>query len=115
MIPLQEIDIHTDKNVFYKIHLIHPYNASFYAAEILVYDAELDPPYHSTVNLTQQFQEPGVSFNSAIRWISNYSEAHGYTINRIDNPCNTEFLSRADQQNFVNDLGLQITVQENGQ
>jgi hypothetical protein len=114
MIPLQDIDLHTDKQVFYKLHVIAPTGHAPFAAEVLVYDSEFDPAFASTVSFNQTFSDSRSAFAHAFNWINGYSTKHGYTINRINNPCNCEFVSQADQQSVVQAKGLALTVQVNG-
>lgn len=114
MIPLQEVDVHTDKKVFYKLHLVAPTGAAPFTAEVLVYDSEFNPAFASTVSFHQHFSSADDAFVHAINWVKGYSDAHGYTINRIDNPCNCEFLSQADQQQSIQRAGFTLQVQVNG-
>jgi hypothetical protein len=62
MIPLQEIDVHTDKNVFYKVHIIAPTGQAPFSAEVLVYDSEFKPPFASVVSFHQYFQDAKAAF-----------------------------------------------------
>lgn len=114
MIPLQEVNIHTDKNVFYKLHLITPTGAAPFSVEILVYDSEFNPPFESKVSFHQQFQCASDAFAHALNWVKRYSAKHGYSVERINNPCNCEFLSKTDQQSSVYSAGLSIQVEVNG-
>jgi hypothetical protein len=114
MVPIQEVDIHTDKKVFYKLHIVAPTGAAPFFTEVLVYDSEFNPPFASTVTFHQQFQDANAAFSHALSWVAGYSKKHGYTVSRIDNPCNCEFLSQADQQKSVNNSGFTIQVQVNG-
>ena len=114
MIPLQEVDVHTDKKVFYKVHLLAPNGVAPFFTEILVYDSDFDPPFQSNVSFHQQFNNASDAFNHALNWVNGYSAKHGYTINRVNNPCNCEFLSQQDQQVIVQSAGFKIQVQVNG-
>jgi hypothetical protein len=114
MVPIQEVDIHTDKNVFYKLHIVSPTGAAPFFIEVLVYDSEFNPPFASKVNFHQQFQDANAAFMHGFSWVSGYSKKHGYTVNRINNPYNCEFLSQTDQQKSVQNAGFTIQVQVNG-
>ena len=114
MVPLQEVDIHTDKKVFYKVHLVAPTGAAPFFTEVLVYDSEFDPPFQSNVSFHQQFNGAKDAFTHALNWVKGYSTKHGYTIKRINNPCNCEFLSQQDRQATVQAAGFTIQVQVNG-
>lgn len=114
MIPLQEVDIHTDKKVFYKVHLVAPTGAAPFFTEVLVYDSEFVPPFQSNVSFHQQFNTANDAFTHSLNWVKGYSAKHGYTINRINNPCNCEFLSQQNQQGIVNAVGITLQVQVNG-
>ena len=114
MIPLQEVDIHTDKKVFYKVHLVAPTGAAPFFAEVLVYDSDFAPPFQSNVSFHQQFNTASDAFAHSLAWVNGYSTKNGYTINRINNPCNCEFLSQQDQQAVVKAAGLTPQVQVNG-
>lgn len=114
MIPLQEVDIHTDKNVFYKLHLIAPTGAAPFSVEVLVYDSEFSPSFQSNVSFHQQFNDASDAFEHGLNWVQGYSAKHGYTVNRINNPCNCEFLQKPDQQSKVRSVGLSVQVEVNG-
>ncbi len=114
MIPLQEIDIHTDKKVFYKVHLVAPTGAAPFFTEVLVYDSEFSPPFQPNVAFHQQFNSASDAFTHAINWVISYCSKHEYAINRINNPCNCEFLPQAEQQRIVKAAGLLLQVQMNG-
>lgn len=115
MIPLQEVDIHTNQNVFYKLHLIAPTGAAPFSVEVLLYDSEFDPPFQSHVSFSQQFQNASAAFTHALNWVQGYCAQHGYSIKRINNPCNCEFLQHADQQQIVEVAELSISVEVNGE
>lgn len=114
MIPLQDVDVHTDKQVFYKLHLVASSGAAPFWAEVLVYDSEFNPPFVSQVSFNQHFKNANDAFLHALNWVKGYSAKHGYSINRVNNPCNCEFLSRIDQQSIVDAVGLTLKVQVNG-
>lgn len=115
VIPLQEIDIHTNKKVFYKLHLVAPSGFAPFFTEVIVYDSEFNPPFQSNVSFHQQFQDATAAFAHALNWVKGYSTKHCYTISRINNPCNCEFLLQADQQNVVQAAGFTLQVQVNGE
>lgn len=114
MVPIQEVDFHTDKKVFYKLHIISPTGTAPFFTEVFVYDSEFNPPFVSTVTFHQQFQDSKAAFAYALSWVDGYSKKHGYTVNQINNPCNCELLSQADQQQSVQSAGLKIQVKVNG-
>lgn len=114
MIPLQEIDIHTEKNVFFKVHLVAPTESPPFSTEVLFYDSEFSPPFQSTVSFHRQFNTAKDAFTHALSWVKGYAAQHGYAINRINNPCNCEFLLRDDQQAVVNASNIALQVQVNG-
>lgn len=114
MIPLQEIDFHAAEKVFYKVHLVAPTGAAPFFAEVLVYDSEFVPPYQSNVTFRQGFQSAAAAFGHVLDWVKAHSVKHGYTVNRLDNPCNCEFLARDVQQKSVQTAGLSLQVQVNG-
>lgn len=114
MIPLQEVDIHTDKKVFYKVHLVAPTGVAPFFTEVLVYDSEFNPPFQSSVSFHQQFKDAGDAFTHALNWVKGYSAKQGYNIQRINNPCNCEFLSQLEQQTVVEAAGFVFQVQVNG-
>lgn len=115
MIPLQEIDVHTNKKVLYKVHILAlTENTTTFFTEVLVYDSDFEIPFQSNVVLRENFDSAKGAFEHALNWIYAYSNKHGYTITRINNPCNCEFLSKSYQQEIVNKKSLQLQVQVNG-
>ena len=69
MIPIQEIDTHTDKQVLFNIHLVAPTAAASFSTEVLVYDSEFSPPFQSTVLFHQQLKPGGGFFKAFGRMI----------------------------------------------
>ena len=114
MIPLQEVDIHTDRKVFYKVHLVAPTGVAPFFTEVFVYDSEFQPPFQSSVSFHQQFNSAKDAFAHALNWTKSYSTTHAYIVNRINNPCGCEFLLKVDQQTVVQAAGLSLQVQVNG-
>lgn len=122
MTPLQDIDIHSDNSVFYKLHLVSPHGSSFavpasaklFSVEVLVYDSEFKPPYSSAIRFHEQFATAELAFEHGLKWVLGHATAYGYSCNRINNPCNCEFLSKADQSTVLNRLGISPLLQVNG-
>jgi hypothetical protein len=123
VIPIQDIDIHTDKSVFYKLNLIRPSHGSTFVAqtnnepfsvEVLVYDSEFNPPYFSAIRFPKQFAVAEAAFEHGLRWILGHTKAHKYSINRINNPCNCEFLDKTSQATVLKNLAITATHQVNG-
>ena len=113
MIPLQEINFHTDKKVFYKVDIIKLAGSSSFSVEVNIYDSEFQPPFHSLVSF-HQFQDAKAAFGHALSWINAHASKHGYAVKKINNPCNCEFLGKDEQQTEVTNAGLSVQVQVNG-
>lgn len=123
MIPVQDIDIHTDKAVFYKLHLVQPSSGSAFSTgpssnpfsvEVLVYDSEFEPPYSSAIRFPQQFSKAEDAFEHGIIWVRGHTKVHSYAVNRINNPCNCEFLDKAGQATVLDRLGISPIHHVNG-
>ena len=114
MTPLQEIDIHTDQELFFKLHLISPTKTAPFFAEVIVYDSAFEPPYHSNVAFHKQFDEPEDAFAHALSWSQAYNNLRKASIERINNPCNCEFLEQHEQQQIVKAAGEKVSVEVNG-
>lgn len=114
MIPIQDIDVHTSEKVLFKLHLIAPSGSAPFLVEVLVYDSEFDSSCALQVPFDQQFQLSSDAFSHAFNWVKSYSAERGYSINFVNNPCNCEFLSQAEQQDLVAAAGLSLLVKVNG-
>jgi len=114
MVPVQEVDIHTDKKVFLKVHLVRPYGSSVYSAEVIVYDSEYNPPFSSIVSFPEKSQSAHDAYERALKWCREYAAKHSYKILRVNNPCNAEFLDKGTQQSILNKLNINVLVEVNG-
>jgi hypothetical protein len=114
LIPLQEVDVHTSKNVFYKAQIIRPTGSSSFYAEVVLHDSEFQPPFSSSVTFRRQFQDEKAAYEQVISWVKGHTEKYGYPIDRINNPCNCEFIEIEDQKAIIGKLGLNVPVQKNG-
>lgn len=123
MTAIQDVDIHADKSVFYKLHLVKPSHGSIFAVttsvepfsvEVFVYDSSFNPPYSSAVRFAQQFSAAESAFEHGLNWVLGHAKAYGYSISRINNPCNCEFLDKAGQAAVLNRLGISPEHQVNG-
>lgn len=123
MTPIQDIDVHTDKAVFYKLHLVRPSHGSEFgvnspaapfSVEVFVYDSEFKPPYSSAVRFAKQFSAPDDAFQQGLSWVLGHAAAYGYAVNRINNPCNCEFLDKAAQAAVLSRLGISPEHHVNG-
>lgn len=128
MIPLQEIEISTDKNISYYAHIEAHSEGKYFISEVVIH-CSLDPCKYSSCG--HQFSpllgSPGElancpKFNTAkdafiyaLKWIIGDCAENNYTIEYINNPCNCEFLSRENQLAIVNDAGLKIPIRVNGE
>jgi hypothetical protein len=114
LIPLQEVDVHTTKNVLYKVQIIRPTGSSSFYAEVVLHDSEFQPPFSSSVTFRQEFQNEKAAYEQAISWVKEHARKYGYPIEQINNPCNCEFIEIEDQKIITARLGLNVTVQKNG-
>ena len=114
MIPLQEVDVHTTKNVLYKAQIIRPSGSSSFYAEVVLHDSEFQPPFSSSVTFRQQFQDEKAAYQQVISWVQEHAQKYDYPIERINNPCNCEFIEIEDQKMITARLGLNVMVQKNG-
>lgn len=110
----QEVDVHTSKNVLYKAQIIRPTCSSAFYAEVVLHDSEFQPPFSSRATFLQQFQDEEAAYEHAISWVKEHAQKYGYPIDRINNPCNCEFIKIADQKVITERLGLNVPVQKNG-
>lgn len=85
----KEIDIHTDREVLFKIR-VQSFGATGHSAtphcstEVLVYDSEFTPPFASIVSFHQVFDSIEGAFHHAMTWVRHYSRQHRYNISHID-------------------------------
>ncbi len=111
MIPIQEIEIYTDGEIHFSAHVVVP-NANNIGSEVTIYDPRISEIY-SSYHAIGQFQDVDSAYEALIDFCKKYSSAASIEINRINNPCNTEFVEKINQQKIVSNSGLKITVEVN--
>jgi len=111
MIPIQEIEIYTSGDIHFSTNIVVPTNYNI-GAEAIIYDPRISEIY-SSYHAVGQYKKVDDAYASIIDFCKKYSSAAGVSINRINNPCNTEFIDQATQQNIVTAAGLSISVEVN--
>jgi len=114
VIPIQEVDVHTDAKVSFRMHLVRPGSDGPFFTQIFVNDAQFEIPFSSSVQFHQQFDTAKEAFNHGLSWVRKYCVVHSYNISCINNPCNCELLRKPDQESVANQLGIYSPVQVNG-
>lgn len=114
MTPVQEVDIHTTRNVIYKAQVIHPYGGKSYYAEVDLHDAEFFRPFSSRVKFHQAFPTAQEAYEYMLSWVFTHAQVHAYPLQHIDNPCNCEFIDKTDQEAIVRRFSLTLPVLVNG-
>ncbi|HAT1514754.1 TPA: hypothetical protein I8W54_003125 [Morganella morganii] len=104
MIPIQEIDIYSDNNIKISAHIIVP-NKSMMSAEFVIYDPNYNDLY-SSYQTIGQYNSAQKAYEAIIDASQTYISKSGGTITRINNPCNTEFVSQQDQQIIINSKSI---------
>ncbi len=110
---IQEILILTNKGARHTIHIIKPNERTSFRAEIVVFDPDLNASYSSQVPISGSYKSSSEAFDVAFTWVVGWLQVKGLTVSKINNPCNTEFLSVADQQAIVSKHGVQANVEIN--
>lgn len=104
MIPIQEVDIYSDNNIKISARVIVP-NKSIAAAEVVIYDQNYNYLYssHQTVG---QYGSAKDAYEAIIDTSRKYISKTGGAINRINNPCNTEFVTKQEQQIIIDSKSI---------
>ncbi|MFC3282634.1 hypothetical protein [Litchfieldella rifensis] len=111
MIPIQEIDIYSDNGIKTSAHVVVPSpQNTISGVEVVVYDPNWNSLY-SAYQTIGQHADPQAACQAIIDFSKKYIEKSGGKVIRINNPCNTEFVDAQDQQNIVNTLSLNLTVE----
>ena len=111
MIPIQEIDIYSDNDIKISARIVVP-NDKVCVAEVIIYDPSHNELYGAYQTIGQ-YSDPESAYKSIIKFGDKYiKKSHG-NINRINNPCNTEFVGRSTQQNIVGKQSIGVTVEVN--
>lgn len=111
MIPIQEIDFFTDGNIKFSTHIIVP-NSNSIGAEVIIYDPRVNT-ICSTLHTLGAQQDLEHAFEKICEFCINYAKGASLTVNRINNPCNTEFIDQTQQQNVVKNILPNITIKVN--
>lgn len=113
MIPIQEIDVYSDNGIKISAHVVVPEPQNpISGAEVIIYDPSWNSLY-SAYHTIGQYADPKAACKAIIDFSKKYIEKSGGKVIRINNPCNTEFVNTQDQQNMVNDLSLNLTIEVN--
>ncbi|EJD6083724.1 hypothetical protein M0L39_RS18270 [Providencia rettgeri] len=104
MIPIQEVDIYSDNNIKISAHIVVP-NQSIAAAEIVIYDQNYNP-FYSTYCPLGQYSSAKEAYEAIIDASQKYMSKSGGTINRINNRCNTEFVTKKEQQTIIDSKSI---------
>jgi len=113
MIPIQEVDIYSDNGIKISAHVVVPNpNNPISGAEAVVYDPTFNTLY-SAYQTIGQHTDPKSAFKAIIEFSKKYIEKSGGKVDRVNNPCNTEFVNSTDQQTIVDTLSLNLTVEVN--
>lgn len=104
MIPIQEVDIYSDNNIKISAHVIAP-NQSIAAAEVVIYDQNYNYLY-SSYQTIGQYGSVKEAYEAIIDASQKYISKSGGTINRINNPCNTEFVTKQEQQIIIDSKSI---------
>lgn len=111
MIPIQEIDIYSDNKIKISAHVVVPSQMTA-SAEISIYDASHSNQY-SPYQTIGQYSTAADAFEAIITASENYFSRSGGVINRIRNPCNTEFVDKIEQQKIVDSKSINVQVEVN--
>lgn len=104
VIPIQEVDIYSDNKIKISAHVVVP-NQSKAAAEVVIYDPNYNDLY-SSYQTIGQYNSAKEAYEAIIDASQKYISKSGGLINRINNPCNTEFVTQQEQQNIVNSKSI---------
>jgi hypothetical protein len=104
MIPIQEVDIYSDNKIKISAHVVVP-SQSKAAAEVVIYDPNYNDLY-SSYQTIGQYGSAKEAYEAIIEASKIYISKSGGSIYRINNPCNTEFVTQQEQQNIVNSKSI---------
>jgi hypothetical protein len=113
MLPIQEIVVSTNKNAQHTIHIIQPNQDAPFSSEIILYDPQSNTSYSSQIPISGSYTSASEAFEAAFKWVAGWLQTNGQTASKINNPCNCEFLSAADQESVVGKHGVQTKVEVN--
>jgi hypothetical protein len=113
MLPIQEILVLTNKDARLTIHIIKPNECTSFSAEIFVFDPDFNASDSFQLPISGSYKSSSKAFDDAFTWVVGWLQTKGLTVSKINNPCNTEFLSVAEQQAIVSKHGVQAKVEIN--
>ena len=111
MIPIQEVDIYSDNKIKISAHVVVP-NQTTASAEVVIYDPNYNELY-SAYQTIGQYSTAKDAYEAIITASQKYISKSGGTIKRINNPCNTEFVNKSEQQSIVNSKSISVQVEVN--
>lgn len=104
MIPIQEVDIYSDNRIKISAHVVVP-NQSKAAAEIVIYDPNYNELY-SAYHPIGEYSSAKEAFEAIIVASQKHISQSGGSIKRVNNPCNTEFVTQQDQQDVIDSKSI---------
>jgi len=123
MNPIQEVVVLTDKGARLTLHIVGNFSPEIdsqsgdrqtFRAEYLLFDqAGTTPHHHWLARIDGIFNTALLAFETLIVHVKKYCTTTGQKVVGIDNPCNCEFVSKADQQRVAATNGLEAEVTVN--
>jgi hypothetical protein len=104
MIPIQEVDIYSNNKIKISAHIVVPHQSRT-AAEVVIYDPNYNVLY-SSYQTIGQYGSAKDAYEAIIDASQKYISKSGGVITRINNPCNTEFVTKQDQQIIIDSKSI---------
>ncbi len=111
MVPIQEIDIYTNNDIKFSAHIIVPHDSPV-GAEVITYDPAINK-FYSSYQSVGKFKTSLEAFEEILLVCNKYASTNNGIINRLNNPCNTEFISKEQQDDILSSQNLSITADVN--
>ena len=113
MIPIQEVDIYSNNNIKISAHIIvsNPDSAS---AELLIYDPKCNKNYSSYIKM-DQYKNASEVYKAVVDKSQEYIRKSDGIIQRINNPCNTEYINIEEQIKILKSISIDTDILVNPQ
>ena len=112
MIPVQEVNFHLTYNEVVFAHLVKLGDGTFTAQVTEAHQMDAIPEYRFYRWLACPGNATaGDAFNQILIALKSYGERNDRSLVKVNNPCNTEFLTAEDQLDILNST-VPVTINE---
>jgi hypothetical protein len=113
MVPIQEIEIHADRNAKIIVHIEFHEEQEKFSSKAVILDRKVDPGPLGNVHFGDDHGTAMDAFEAAFEWVAQWSAARDLPVIGINNPGHCQWLSVEAQRLVTQRCGLEIPITTN--